>query len=158
MADMPAGELQRLAARFRLKIVEVEDRLDIPGSFWGEPEAGIIGLDIFVRGDTPLHSFLHELSHVVCMDPERRASLNRNAESDDAEESAVCYLQVILAGELAGVGRQRIMPDMDAWGYSFRLGSTRRWFEEDAADARHWLEAHALLTETGRPSFKLRER
>ena len=51
----------------------------------------------------------------------------------------MCYLQVLLAGELADVGRERLMGDMDAWGYSFRLGSTRAWFEGDAADARHWL-------------------
>jgi hypothetical protein len=36
---------------------------------------------------------------------------------------------------------------MDAWGYSFRLGSTHAWFEHDAADARAWLAARALLPE-----------
>ena len=44
----------------------------------------------------------------------------------------MCYLQVLLAGELPGVGRARLIDDMDAWGYSFRLGSTRAWFEADA--------------------------
>jgi hypothetical protein len=39
------------------------------------------------------------------------------------------------------------MADMDAWGYSFRLGSTHAWFEHDAADARAWLVARALLPE-----------
>ena len=34
---------------------------------------------------------------------------------------------------------------MDAWGYSFRLGSTRAWFERDAEDARAWLAARSLL-------------
>jgi hypothetical protein len=37
------------------------------------------------------------------------------------------------------------MADMDAWGYSFRLGSTRAWFEGDAEDAREWLEQRGLL-------------
>jgi len=45
---------------------------------------------------------------------------------------------------------------MDAWGYSFRLGNTRAWFERDAADARAWLAAHALLDEAGSPSGALR--
>jgi hypothetical protein len=36
------------------------------------------------------------------------------------------------------------MADMDAWGYSFRLGSTRAWFEHDADDARVFLQARGL--------------
>jgi hypothetical protein len=43
------------------------------------------------------------------------------------------------------MGRERMCDDMDAWGYTFRLGSARRWFEEDAADAREWLSARGLL-------------
>jgi hypothetical protein len=33
---------------------------------------------------------------------------------------------------------------MDAWGYSFRLGSTRAWFEHDADEARVFLQARGL--------------
>jgi hypothetical protein len=36
------------------------------------------------------------------------------------------------------------MQDMDAWGYSFRLGSTAAWFEADAEDARDWLRERGL--------------
>ena len=49
------------------------------------------------------------------------------------------------------------MQDMDAWGYSFRLGSSRAWFESDAADARAWLRDHGLLGANGAPAFMLRE-
>ena len=52
----------------------------------------------------------------------------------------------MLADALAGVGRERLMRDMDEWGYSFRLGSARAWFERDADDARAWLAARALPT------------
>jgi hypothetical protein len=45
---------------------------------------------------------------------------------------------------------------MDAWGYSFRLGSTRAWFESDAADARDWLLAARLIDAQGRPTGRLR--
>jgi hypothetical protein len=45
---------------------------------------------------------------------------------------------------------------MDAWGYSFRLGSARRWFEEDADDARAWLERHGLADDAGAPTWRLR--
>jgi hypothetical protein len=34
---------------------------------------------------------------------------------------------------------------MDAWGYTFRLGSAARWFAEDADDARRWLLARGLI-------------
>ncbi len=41
------------------------------------------------------------------------------------------------------------MQDMDSWGYTFRLGSARAWFEQDAEDARAWLEERNLLPEAG---------
>ena len=42
---------------------------------------------------------------------------------------------------------------MDAWGYSFRLGSARAWFEHDAEDARQWPAGltHPALLDTIRP-------
>ena len=79
----------------------------IPGSYWGETEAGLRGDRLYARLDTPVHSVLHETGHYICMTPERRAGLDRDAGGDDLEESAVCYLQVLLAGELRGVGVER---------------------------------------------------
>jgi hypothetical protein len=93
----------------------------IPGSYWGESEAGLQGAALLVRAGTPLHSALHEAAHFVCMSPARRSGLDRDAGGDDAEENAVCYLQILWAERLA-VPRGRLMADMDAWGYSFRLG------------------------------------
>ena len=75
---------------------------------------------------------------------------------DDLEEAAVCYLQILLADYLTGVGRARLMRDMDAWGYSFRLGSSARWFEEDAADAKAWLRSEGLIRPDGVPCWVLR--
>ncbi len=143
--DVGLAALRELADRYTMNVTLVDPGAAIPGSFWGEPEAGLVGSTVHVRGDTPVHSFLHELCHLVCMDDERRARLDTNAGGDDLEESAVCYLQVVLADELPGVGRSRLMADMDAWGYSFRLGSTQVWFEQDAADARDWLLGRRLL-------------
>jgi hypothetical protein len=65
--------------------------------------------------------------------------VHTDASDSQEEEDATCYLQVLLADALPGVGRDRLMADMDAWGYSFRLGSTRAWFEGDAEDARAFL-------------------
>ncbi len=156
VADVGIDEPAALLARFGLELIRVDDGAPIPGSYWGEPEAGVIGTRVYVRSDTPVHSLLHETCHVICMDDERRLNLNKDAGGDDLEESAVCYLQVVLADELDGVGRDRIMLDMDTWGYSFRLGSTARWFAEDAEDARQWLIDEALLEATGAPVFRLR--
>jgi hypothetical protein len=90
------------------------------------------------------------------MSPERRTGLDRDAGGDDLEEAAVCYLQVLLADALPGVGRERAFADMDTWGYSFRLGSTRSWFERDAGDARQWLEQRGLIDAAGRLTGALR--
>jgi hypothetical protein len=156
VGDLAASEIIRLLQRFHLRLDIVADDSPIPGSYWGEPEAGIIGHTIHVRADTPIHSLLHETCHVICMTGERRDELCRDAGGDDLEESAVCYLQVLLADCLPGVGREQLMRDMDSWGYSFRLGSTRRWFENDAEDARQFLLKQSLILEPDAPAFVLR--
>jgi hypothetical protein len=147
-----AGILQR----YGLELVVQGDGDEIRGSFWGDCEAGIVGRRVYVRPDTPVHSLLHESCHVICMDDARRAALDRDAGGDDLEEAAVCYLQVLLADYIEGAGRERLMADMDCWGYSFRLGSTRAWFEQDADDARQFLLNHGLIDESGAPTFVLR--
>ena len=141
--------LQMLLDRYGLELRLVSPEEIIPGSYWGEREAGLIGATLYARLDTPLHSVLHESAHFICMTPERRAGLDTDAGGDDAEESAVCYLQVVLAQTLPNVSRERMCRDMDAWGYSFRLGSAAAWFAEDAEDARAWLLHHGLLDEAG---------
>lgn len=131
--------LRTLLARFGLELVPVADGKPIPGSYWGEPEAGVIGSRVFARPDTPIHSVLHEACHLIVLPPERRAQVHTDASDSIPEEDATCYLQILLADRIAGVGRQRLMADMDAWGYSFRLGSAAAWFEQDAENAREWL-------------------
>jgi len=155
-ADIGYPELEELLGRYGLTLVVQPPHETITGSYWGESEAGIVGHAVYVRADTPVHSLLHETCHVVCMDAARRHSLERDAGGDDLEESAVCYLQVLLADAMVDVGRDRLMSDMDAWGYSFRLGSTRAWFENDAADAVAFLEKHELIDPSRRPTWRLR--
>lgn len=156
VADIGHAALAGLIGRFGLELTVQATNESISGSFWGDSEAGIVGHTVFVRPDTPVHSFLHETCHVVCMDRERRSRLDRDAGGDDLEEAAVCYLQILLADYIDGAGRERLMADMDAWGYSFRLGSTRAWFEEDADDAREFLLNHDLIDKSGVPRFVLR--
>jgi hypothetical protein len=87
---------------------------------------------------------LHEACHLIVMPPDRRLDVHTNATDSIEEEDATCYLQIVLADRLPGVGRERLMTDMDAWGYSFRLGSTRAWFEGDATVAREFLRTRGL--------------
>lgn len=148
--------LRQLLGRFGLELHRVAPQADIPGSYWGAPEAGLRGHGVHARDDTPVHSLLHEACHAVCMDAARRAQLDTDAGGADAEENGVCYLQIVLADRLPGVGSSRLLADMDRWGYSFRLGSARRWFEEDAEDARAWLVEHGLLDAGGEPTWRTR--
>lgn len=147
--DAPAA----LLARHGLTLVRVADGDAIPGSYWGGCEAGLIGCTVHARDDTPVHSLLHEACHLIVLPPERRAAVHTDATDSVPEEDATCCLQIVLADLLPGVGRERLMADMDAWGYTFRLGSARAWFERDAEDARAFLVERGLLTPGGTPCF-----
>ncbi|MGH8229979.1 MAG: hypothetical protein ACRET2_05760 [Steroidobacteraceae bacterium] len=145
MSAIGRTALVGLLDRYGLDLTLIAPQEEIPGSYWGESEAGLRGDRLYARLDTPVHSVLHEAAHYICMTPERRVGLDRDAGGDDLEESAVCYLQILLADELPDVGRERLCADMDAWGYSFRLGSAGAWFAEDAEDAREWLVAADIV-------------
>lgn len=150
LADIGVPAPAALLAGHGLTLQRVADGEAIPGSYWGDDEAGIIGTTVYARADTPVHSLLHEACHLIVLPPDRRASIHTDATDSIEEEDATCYLQIVLADALPGVGRDRLMADMDAWGYSFRLGSTRDWFERDAENARTWLQRHGLLDPDGR--------
>lgn len=139
LAACDHSAIARLLHGYGIDLRLVEPGADIPGSYWGESEAGLRGNTLLARHDTPVHSILHEAAHYICMTPERRVGLDRDAGGNDDEEHGVCYLQVLLADRVPGFGRERAFLDMDEWGYSFRLGSTRAWFEQDAQAAREWL-------------------
>lgn len=150
------AHLRHLLAAFDIEVELHAASAALPGSYWGEPEAGIVGTVLHVRPDTPVHSALHEACHLICMDPARRAGVHTDAGGDDLEESAVCRLQILLADHLPGVGRESLMVDMDTWGYSFRLGATRSWFADDSEDADAWLRAQGLIDAGGAVAFRSR--
>ena len=135
-----------LLARYRLELVRIGDGEAIPGSFWGDTEAGIIGHTVHARGDTPVHSLLHEAGHLIVLPAERRGDVHTDATDSIDEENAVCVLQSLLAEQLPGYGRDRLFADMDAWGYTFRLGSARAYVEQDAEDAWKWLQGQGLIS------------
>lgn len=145
VAELGVDALREVLEGHGLRITLLGAAEEIPGSYWGAPEAGLVGETIYLRPDTPVHSALHEAAHFICMDAERRRLLDTDAGGGFDEENAVCYLQILLADSIPGMGRERMLADMDAWGYTFRLGSARRWFEEDAADARAWLAGRGMI-------------
>ena len=148
LADIAFDDAAALLHRFGLSLQRVADGAPIPGSYWGEREAGIIGHTVYARGDTPVHSLLHEAGHLIVLPPDRRAAVHTDATDSIPEEDAVCVLQGLLGDALPGVGRDRVLADMDAWGYTFRLGSARAYVDGDAEDAWAWLQAHGLISES----------
>lgn len=150
LRDIAIGDVATLLARYGLHLQLVPDGAPIPGSYWGEPEAGIIGATVHARSDTPVHSLLHEASHLIVLDPARRAAVHTDATDSIAEEDAVCVLQSLLGDALPGVGADRVLADMDAWGYTFRLGSARAYVGTDAETAWQWLVDRGLLDDRRR--------
>jgi len=145
LRDIAFADAAALLARYGLRLERVADGEAIPGSFWGDCEAGLVGATVHARGDTPVHSLLHEAGHLVVLPPERRAAVHTDATDSVEEEDAVCLLQALLGDALPGVGRARVLADMDAWGYTFRLGSAAAYFEHDADDAWAWLAGRGLV-------------
>lgn len=150
-------EITTLLNRYKLTLNIVGKDEEIPGSFWGDEEAGLINNQVYARPDTPIHSLLHESCHYICMDKARRKNLHTDAGGTTDEENAVCYLQIILSQRLSFMGQTRMMRDMDSWGYNFRLGSCKAWFEEDTDDEYQWLIKHRLIKRDKSPTFRLRK-
>ena len=154
LADIGFDAPAALLARYGLALMQVAEGDAIPGSYWGDSEAGIVGATVYARADTPVHSLLHEAGHLIVLPPDRRAQVHTDATDSVAEEDAVCVLQALLADALPGVGRARVLADMDAWGYTFRLGSASAYVERDAGDAWAWLRAHGLVDDHGQLRFQ----
>ena len=154
-SDFNLKNLQSLLDRYGLDIKTIDDNEAIPGSFWQPPEAGLIGDTLYIRNDTPVHSALHEACHYICMEQTRRDNLDTDAGGTAIEENGVCYLQILLSDSIPEMKRKRMLDDMDAWGYSFRLGSAKAWFEKDAEDAFEWLLDNKVINSGSTPTWKV---
>jgi len=157
LADVELAAVSSLLSGYGMSLKTVSAACKIPGSYWGAEEAGLIGNELLVRADTPLHSILHEACHYVCMDKTRRGGVHTDAGGDYDEENAVCYLQILLADHIEQFDRHRMFKDMDRWGYTFRLGSAQAWFELDSDDALAWLLQRDLVNQQQQPCWTLRK-
>ncbi len=155
--EINLNNLQALLARYGMEIKNVSNGESIPGSFWQPPEAGLIGNTLYIRNDTPVHSALHETCHYICMDEQRRKNLDTNAGGNYQEEDAVCYLQILLSDFIPEMKQHLMLSDMDEWGYSFRLGSAKNWFEKDAEDALAWLQRKNIINHKQEITFLLQQ-
>lgn len=57
VSDVPRATLDALLHRYGLQLELQDSGAAITGSFWGDSEAGIVGRLVYVRPDTPVHSF-----------------------------------------------------------------------------------------------------
>ena len=156
-SEINLEHLHSLLNRYGMEIKIVNDNEAIPGSFWQPPEAGLIGDTLYIRNNTPVHSALHEACHYICMDEQRRSKLHTDAGGTAVEENGVCYLQILLAEYIPEMKQSRMLSDMDAWGYSFRLGSALAWFEKDAEDVLLWLQKNNIVLKQNQITFSLRQ-
>ena len=157
LKDIDASGIKSLLQQYGLTFSLLPIDTDIPGSFWGDEEAGLIQNTLHARLDTPIHSILHESCHYICMTRERRESLHTNAGGTQDEENAVCYLQLLLCNEINTISAERMMEDMDSWGYNFMLGSCQAWFEQDAEESKQWLLNHQLISQDNKATYSLRQ-
>ena len=91
------------------------------------------------------------------MDKQRRENLDTDAGGGYEEEDGVCYLQILLSDFIPEMQQERMLSDMDAWGYSFRLGSAQAWFEKDAEDAFVWLLKNKIINADNTPTWNVRQ-
>lgn len=148
--------IKELLSHYGIQINCSESGAEISHSFWGAPEAGRKKNRLYIRGDTPIHSILHESCHYVCMPAAQRARDLVDAKGSAMEENATCYLQVLLADHTHDYSRSQLMEDMDAWGYSFRLGSAHAWFTRDAEEVKDWLIKHKIIANNSEITWNLR--
>ena len=154
--DLNEESIKQLLSNYGIYVHCLNFDKDIPYSFWGAPEAGRLGEQLYLRGDTPIHSILHESAHYVCMPEIQRNDAEIDAKGSAIEENATCYLQILLADHIDHYSREQLMNDMDAWGYSFRLGSAYEWFTKDATEVKDWLVSHNLITANSKITWQLR--
>ena len=74
-----------------------------PAVTGARPKRASRAMSLYARPDTPLHSVLHEAASLHLHVARAARGLDRDAGGDDAEECAVCYLQI---SEPAAGGRR----------------------------------------------------
>ena len=133
--NLTDNSLEQLLQHYGMRLKLVANGQSIPGSHWGDSEAGLISSVLYVRPDTPIHSALHETCHYICMDDLRRENLHTDAGGDYDEENAVCYLQILLAeGNVHAVDLGRVIEALHVVIKPEDRGTTRQFVAADALE------------------------
>jgi hypothetical protein len=154
--NLDSGSVKTLLSHYGIEVNCIDVDVEIPHSFWGAPEAGRKKEQLYIRGDTPIHSILHEACHYICMPAAQRKQMLVDAKGSAMEENATCYLQILLSDHIENYDRRQLMQDMDDWGYSFRLGSANAWFNKDADEVCQWLREHQIINMNDEITWKLK--
>src|SRR3546814_16448821 len=88
IADIGFAPCAALLTGFDLDLQAVADSERIPGSYWGECEAGLIGNTVYARAATPIHSLLHEACQLTVMPADRRSMVHTDATTSIAQKDA----------------------------------------------------------------------
>src|SRR5690625_8003398 len=86
--ELPPGAAENLLQRYGLNLQTVAEGQPIPGTFWGEPEAGIIGGTVAARPDTAGQSLPHEAGHPPARTPVRRPHIPTGPRRDQPNHHA----------------------------------------------------------------------
>ena len=71
--------LSVLLSRYGLTLTLIAPQEVIPGSYWGDSEAGLKGDRLYARLDTPVHSVLHEAAGPTTLSDVSRATTDLTA-------------------------------------------------------------------------------
>src|SRR3569833_2073887 len=71
--EIQLSALQDVLSPYGIDVLPVPDAQPIPGTHFGDPEAGLIAHRLYIRSATPVHSALHDACHYLCMASARRA-------------------------------------------------------------------------------------
>ena len=144
LRDIGFDDVAALLARYGLAARARRRRRADPRQLLGRTRSRPDRPRVHARDDTPVHSLLHEAAHLIVLPPERARRAYRRHRFGRGRRRR---LRAAVAARRRPARRRprALMADMDAWGYTFRLGSARAYFERDAEDAGPGCSARGLV-------------
>ncbi len=67
LSEIDHIKLARLPARYNLELIVVDNEEKIPGSFWGDSEAGLVSNKLYARLDTNAEDALNWLKYQLLL-------------------------------------------------------------------------------------------
>ena len=137
LADLGLAPLRALFGAHGLQIHCVEAHAPIPGSYWGEPEAGLIGDVLHVRDDTPVHSGFSHTSRLAshgCVRLEEPKQLAELLLASDPDWTSDRIAETVADDKTVRVPTPHPMPVFILYWTAFADPSGQVAFRTDAYD------------------------